>query len=186
MNYILKGDPKEVAKVLQENRIRVDRGVIEFTPCQPDPALDVDSIAKLREALEASEKSYQEMAQGHVELAAVTRDVIAIIAEKGITVPEDLAERLAQFGIDVPKIAETVPDAVETADNTDESVPETVPKEPETVPKEPEAVEDSKTVDAGIDMKEVNLDDVKDVEEVDTKAVPAPTEKKSRRSKKSE
>lgn len=154
MNYILKGDHKEVAKVLQENRIRVDRGVIEFTPCQPDPALDVDSIAKLREALEASEKSCQEMAQGHVELAAVTRDVIAIIAEKEITVPEGLAERLAQFGIDVPK--------------------------------EPETVEDNKTVDAGTDMKEVNLDDIKDVEEVDTKAVPAPTEKKPRRSKKSE
>nr|DAZ02864.1 MAG TPA: hypothetical protein [Caudoviricetes sp.] len=154
MNYILKGDHKEVAKVIQENRIRVDRGVIEFTPCQPDSALDADSIAKLREALEASEKSCQEMAQGHVELAAVTRDVIAIIAEKGITVPEGLAERLAQFGIDVPK--------------------------------EPETVEDNKTVDAGIDMKEVNLDDIKDVEEVDTKAVPAPTEKKPRRSKKSE
>lgn len=178
MNYFLKGDPKEVAKVLQENRIRVDRGVIEFTPCQQDSDLDADSIATLREALEASEKSCQEMAEGHVELAAVTRDVIAIIAEKGITVPEDLAERLAQFGIDVPKSAETVPAAVETADNTDESVPETVPKEPE-------AVEDSKTVDAGIDMKEVNLDDAKDVEEVDTKTVPATT-MKSRRSKKSE
>lgn len=179
MNYILKGDPKEVAKVLQENRIRVDRSVIEFTPCQQDSVLDADSIATLREALEASEKSCQEMAEGHVELAAVTRDILAIVAEKGVTVPEDLAARLAQFGIDVPKIAETVPDAVETADNTDESVSETVPKEPE-------AVEDSKTVDDGIDMKEVNLDDVKDVEEVDTKAVPGPTEKKPRRSKKSE
>lgn len=179
MNYILKGDPKEVAKVLQENRIRIDRGVIEFTPCQQDSTLDADSIATLREALEASEKSCQEMAQGHVELAAVARDVIAIIAEKGITVPEDLAERLAQFGIDVPKEPETVSDTTETADNADENVPETVPKEPETV-------EDNKTVDAGIDMKEVNLDDIKDVEEVDTKAVPAPTEKKSRRSKKSE
>lgn len=36
MRYILEGDPKEVAKVLQENRIRVDRGVIKFTPCPPD------------------------------------------------------------------------------------------------------------------------------------------------------
>ena len=43
MNYILKGDPKEVAKVLQENRIRVDRGVIEFAPCQPESALESDS-----------------------------------------------------------------------------------------------------------------------------------------------
>lgn len=43
MNYILKGDPKEVAKVLQENRIRVDRGVISFTPCQPESALESGS-----------------------------------------------------------------------------------------------------------------------------------------------
>mgnify|MGYP005906185429 CR=1 FL=1 len=40
MDYILSGEPKEVAKVLQENRIRVDRGVITFTPCQPDTATD--------------------------------------------------------------------------------------------------------------------------------------------------
>lgn len=178
MDYILKGDPNEVAKVLQENRIRVDRGVIEFTPCQQDSVLDADSIATLREALEASEKSCQEMAEGHVELAGVTRDVLAIVAENGITLPEDLAERLAQFGIDVPKIAETVPDTDETADNTDESVTETVPKEPE-------AVEDNKTVDAGTDMKEVNLDDVKDAPEEESKAEPAPSPKKTR-SKKSE
>lgn len=178
MNYILKGDPKEVAKVLQENRIRVDRGVIEFTPCQQDSALDADSIATIREALEASEKSCQEMAEGHVELASVTRDVIAIIAENGITVPEDLTARLAKFGITVPKIAEIVSDIVNTADNIGESVPETVPDEPE-------AVEDNKTVDAGGDMKEVNLDDVKDAPEEESKAEPAPAPKKTR-SKKSE
>lgn len=169
MDYILKGDPKEVAKVLQENRIRVDRGVIEFAPCQPDSALDADSIATLREALEASEKSCQEMAQGHVELAGVTRDVIAIIAENGITVPEDLAARLAQFGIDVPNTDET-------ADNTVESVPETVPNEAE-------AVEDNKAVEAGTDMKEVDLDDVKDAPEEEAKSEPAPAPKKTRSKK---
>lgn len=163
MDYILKGDPKEVAKVLQENRIRVDRGVIEFAPCQPDPALDADSIATLREALEASEKSCQEMAQGHVELAGVTRDVIAIIAENGIS---------------VPKSEETVPNTDETADNTGESVPETVPNEAE-------AMEDNKAVEAGTDMKEVNLDDVKDAPEEEAKSEPAPAPKKTR-SKKSE
>lgn len=168
MDYILKGDPKEVAKVLQENRIRVDRGVIEFTPCRQDSALDADSIATLREALEASEKSCQEIAQGHVGLAGVTRDVLAIVAENGISVPEDLVARLVQFGIDVPKIA----------DNTGESVPDTVPNNPENV-------EDNKTVEAE-DMTEVNLDDVKDIEEADTKVAPAPTPKKKTRSKKSE
>lgn len=178
MDYILKGDPKEVAKVLQENRIRVDRGVIEFAPCQPDPALDADSIATLREALEASEKSCQEMAQGHVELAGVTRDVIAIIAENGISVPEGLAERLAKFGVIVPKSEEPVPNTDETADNTGESVPETVPNEAE-------AGEDNKAVEAGTDMKEVNLDDVKDAPEEEAKSEPAPAPKKTR-SKKSE
>ena len=176
MNYILKGDPKEVAKVLQENRIRADRGVIEFTPCQQESALDADSIATLREDLEAKTKACMEMAEGHVELAGVMRDVIAIIAENGITVPEDLEVRLAKFGISVPKIAETVPDTVETAVNTGDSVPETVPKEPETV-------EDNKTVDAGTDMKEVNLDDVKDAPEEEVKAEPAPAPKKTRSKK---
>ena len=143
MTYILKGDPKEVAKVLRENRIRVDRGVIEFTPCQQDSALDADSIATLREALEASEKSCQVMAEGHVELAGITRDIIAIIAENRISVPEDLTERLAQFGIDVPKIADPVvipPQSAPTADAPQAPAEETVtagaaaPEQPEAAP----------------------------------------------------
>ena len=178
MKLIIEGTHQDIRFVSCICREKVRRGQLTLTPAA-EAALDADSIATLREALEASEKSCQEMAQGHVELAAVARDVIAIIAENGITVPEDLAERLAQFGIDVPKSAETVPNDSPNVENAGSNVPEIVPKEPETV-------EDNKTVDAGIDMKEVNLDDIKDVEEVDTKAVPAPTEKKSRRSKKSE
>lgn len=38
MDYILSGDPNEVAKVLQENRLRVDRKVIKFTPYHPETA----------------------------------------------------------------------------------------------------------------------------------------------------
>lgn len=32
MDYILSGEPSEVEKVIRENRIRVERGVIKFTP----------------------------------------------------------------------------------------------------------------------------------------------------------
>lgn len=32
MDYILKGRDKEVAKVIQENRVRVNRGLVSFTP----------------------------------------------------------------------------------------------------------------------------------------------------------
>ena len=103
MRYILEGDPKEVAKVLQENRIRVDRGVIKFTPCPPD------------------------------------------------VTPEP-----------------------EEAESIDDKTPE---------PEEAESIDD-KTPEHE-DMTEVNLDDIKDAEESDTKDAPVPTPKKSR-SKKSE
>lgn len=35
MEYILKGNPEDVAKVIRENRIRVQRGVISFIPVEP-------------------------------------------------------------------------------------------------------------------------------------------------------
>lgn len=178
MNYILKGDPKEVAKVLQENRIRVDRGVISFTPCQPDSALDADSIATLREDLHAKTKSCMEMAASQIELACIIDELIGVIAENGIVISEDLVNRLAKFGVCVPESAKTVPNTAEIADNTGESVPDNVPSNSENV-------EDNKTVEAE-DITEVNLDDVKDIEEADTKVAPTPTPKKKNRSKKSE
>lgn len=176
MDYILKGDPKEVAKVLQENRIRVERGVIEFTPVQPDSALDADSSATLREVLDAKTKECTEMAADQLVLANLIEEVVDIVVENGIAIPDDLSARLAKF-ITVPKSAESVPDAPESTESTDSNVPESVPKEPE-------AVNDSKSVDVE-DMKEVNLDDVKDAPEEEPKAEPAPAPKK-KRSKKSE
>lgn len=175
MNYILKGDPKEVAKVIQENRIRVDRGVIEFTPCQQGSALDVNSIATLREDLDAKTKACMEMAASQEELASIIRELVALTAEGCIAIPEDLAEHLAKFGIVVPKIAETVPNTAEIAETAGESVPETVPNDTD-------AVEDNKTVEVD-DMTEVNLDDVKDSPEEDSKEAPTPTPKKTRNKK---
>jgi len=177
MNYILKGDPNEVAKVLQENRIRVDRGVISFTPCQPDSALDADSIATLRAELEAKTNECVEMAADQLVLANLAEAVADIVVENGIVIPDDLSAQLAKF-ITVPKVAETVLNDSPNVENAGSNVPETVPNEPE-------AVEDNKTVDAGTDMKEVNLDDVKDAPEEEAKADPAPAPKKTR-SKKSE
>lgn len=40
MDYILSGDPKEVDKVIRENAIRVNRGVIRFTPVATGAAAD--------------------------------------------------------------------------------------------------------------------------------------------------
>ena len=57
--YILSGEPKEVAKVLQESRIRVDRGVITFTPCQPGTVTDSKTVpaADAKEAAVADSKT---------------------------------------------------------------------------------------------------------------------------------
>ena len=59
MDYILSGEPKEVAKVLQENRIRVDRGVITFTPCQPGTVTDSKAVpaADAKDAAVADSKA---------------------------------------------------------------------------------------------------------------------------------
>lgn len=182
--YILEGDPKEVAKVIQENRIRIERGVITFTPVQPETVLDPDCIKTLKENLATKDKEYQQLSLAQLEHAELADKLVAIIVTSGQTIPDELVTKLDSFGIDIPEIAETVPEVVETvpevvenADNPDESVPETVPNNPE-------PVEDNKNIDVE-DMIEVNLDDVKDISETDTKDAPTPTSKKTR-SKKSQ
>lgn len=175
--YILKGDPKEVDKVLRENRIRISRGVISFTPAEPDAALDEDSVKTLIESHNVLHEERQHLIADRNRLAELTDKVVSIAVEGGQTIPEDVAASLGEFGIIVPKITETVPEIAENVVNDGENVPETVPSNPE-------PVEDSKTVEVE-DMTEANLDDVKDEPEVDSKEAPAPTPKKTR-SKKSE
>lgn len=175
--YILKGDPKELDKVLRENRIRISRGVISITPAEPDATLNEDSVKTLIESHSVLHEERQRLIADRNRLADLTDKVVSIAVEEGQTIPEDLGASLGEFGIIVPKIAETVPESTENVANIVENVPETVPNKPE-------PVDDSKTVEVA-DMTEVNLDDVKDAPEVDTKDAPAPTPKKTR-SKKSE
>ncbi len=183
MNYILSGDSKDVAKVIQENRIRVDRGVVSFTPYQPETALDNDAIETLIESHDAITKDCQRMAVAQHELAEIIREILASAIEHGCVISEDLASRLDKFGITVPKIEETaenpalaVPENDEMPQNEADSVPETV---------ENELMEDSKDTDS-LDMTEVNLDDIKVVSESDNKDLPEATPKKKTRTKKSE
>ena len=168
MEYILKGDPKEVAKVIQENRIRADRGVIVFAPCEPETALDADAISTLQEECVIRGEQCRRMAECQHELAELARTVVVIAVESGAVIPEDTAAKLADYGVDVPK---SVPENEETVENDGDSVPENE----ENVP----MPEDSKSVDCD-DMTEVNLDDVKDALEEDVKPEPTPTPKKKR------
>lgn len=169
MQYILKGDPREVAKVLQENRIRVDRGVIEFTPCQPETADNSSEINTLLEVIKSREEDLQRQLDSNFALIGLAREVVAIVVENGSTIPDDMAASLEKFGISVPKI-----------ENPAEKTADRVPEPAEIVPN----MEDTKEVIAD-DMKEVNLDDVKDPIEEDTKEPSEATPKKTR-TKKSE
>lgn len=186
--YILKGEPKEMAKVIQENRIRVGRGVIEFTPCQPDTAIDHDCIATLRESLEAREKDCMEMAAGHTELADISRELVSIIVEAGgQTIPDELSDRLAKFGVIVPKIAETADNTAENGAKADETVPDSAEtgNAPEAMDNKHVEVEDMQEVDLDADDKTPVTDDTKDVQEDDAKEA-ASSKKASKRTKKSE
>lgn len=173
--YILKGDQKELDKVIRENRIRVERGVINITPVQPETILDPDSVETLIECHRASEKACRRMAESHIELARIASDLVAIIVTSGQSIPDELVTKLDSFGVYVPQMAESVPESTDTAENTGESVPETVPYDSD-------PVDDNKIVEAK-DNTEVNLGDVKDINESDTKEFPAPKPKKTRTKK---
>lgn len=188
--YILKGDPKEVDKILRENRIRISRGVISITPAEPETALDEDSVKTLVESHTAMGEERQRLIVDNLELAELAGLVVSIAVEGGQTIPEDIAERLTKFGIIVPKISETAENTAEIGENLTESVPNSA--ETANMEAEPDAM-DNKHIEVD-DMQEVNLDaddktpvsdDTKDVSEDDAKEA-APAKKTSKRSKKSE
>lgn len=193
-SYILKGDPKEVDKVIRENRIRANRGVISFTPVGPDKADVSDKIAEtaqeIAEAKEAAEKSTKAFAELAVQL-------VNIAVEHGAELPEDMRMQLAELGISVPEEGET-------DNNSGENIPVNGNIDGENIPLQPEEVEienatenpeqmDDKNVELE-DMKEVDLDadeknvadDTKDVQADDTKETKTAKKVTSKRTKKSE
>ena len=187
--YILKGDRKEVDKGLRENRIRVERGVISFAPVQPETALDEDSVKTLSESHTVLLEERQQLIADRNRLRELTDKVVTIAVEGGQTIPEDVTAGLGEFGIILPKIAETVPESTENVVNDGKTVPESTENVvndgktvPETVPNDSDPMEDSKSIDVE-EMTEVNLDDVKDAPDADTKEAPAPTPKKTRSKK---
>lgn len=172
--YILYGDPNEVAKVIQENRLRVERGSIKLEPVQPG-TVDSDSIDAKDEQITKLANAVNQLTESHGALNQLAGDLVAIIVTSGQDIPDDMAARLDYFGVYVPEIAENDPENAEKVENETENVPEIA----ENVP---EPMEDSKAVEVE-DMTEVDLDDVKDAPEEDTKDAPAPTPKKTRTKK---
>ncbi len=172
--YILEGTPQEVAKVIQENRIRVERGVISFTPVQPGTVLDPEAISEMHKHVAIIEAQNTRLTE---ENHALTHQVAEL-------------EQTLLSVTTVPENTETVLNDAENPENAGENVPETVPNDTD-------PMEDSKNIDVE-DTTEANLDndkeavatsedapgnDTKDVPPADTKETAAP---KTKRTKKAE
>ena len=71
MKYILEGNPKEVAKVIQENRIRVERGQISFA-LVPDEEVNPEA-ADTKDVIDEDTKDVEAADTKDVE-AADTKD----------------------------------------------------------------------------------------------------------------
>lgn len=179
--YILKGESAEVEKVLRENRLRVERGVISITPVQPETALDSDCIQTLIESHRASEEACQRMAESQMELADIASDLVAIIVTSGQTIPDEMISKLDSFGVFVPENADPVPESTDTGSEQSEKVPE--PENPAAMDDKNNDIDDVKEVDLDADVKTPAVDDAKDVAEADVKES-AP--KKSTKRKKTE
>ncbi len=189
--YILKGDPKELDKVIRENRIRVSRGVISITPAEPDTALDEDSVKTLIEGHRVLGEERQRLIAGHNRLAELTGMVVSLAVEGGQTIPDDLSASLAEFGIIVPKIEETAENTAEISENLPESVPnlgesENIENEnPDAMDHKNVEVDDMIEADLDADDKTPVINDTKDVPAADSKETET-AKKTTRRSKKSE
>ncbi|MBJ2189144.1 MAG: hypothetical protein JFR41_11040 [Muribaculaceae bacterium] len=110
MTYLLKGDPKEVEKVIRENRIRVQRGMIEFIPVEPEEAIGVvdedvatvdtdnvptpESVPEIEETAEKEGESVpeiEEMPENPAD-SVPESDNPELMDDKHIGEPEDLQE----------------------------------------------------------------------------------------------
>ena len=118
MEYKLSGNPADIAKVIQENRIRIQRGVISFTPLDCEVHTDVSAvIANLQDRCKELDDGYNHMSEELSEARLRANDLQATI------------NKLKDAGVDIDLIVDGKP---ETADTKE--IPEADTKEPEAVP----------------------------------------------------
>ena len=152
--YILTGDPVEIEKVIRENRVRANRGKVKFSPIESETAMPENCIETLKEVVESRGEEVRQMIISHQELAALTSEVLLIAAANGVSMSEEIKERLNTFGIIVPDVSEA--DAVSEDAATDTEKPVDL---------------DNNNIDTD-DLQEVDMDELdKSVAISDTKEI---------------
>ena len=85
MDYILRGNDKDVANVIKEQRIRIGRGVIEITPLDEAVVTKEDMERMLGEQMASRDAKIEELEMGVKEKDEM---ILALTAER-----DDLAGR---------------------------------------------------------------------------------------------
>lgn len=133
--YIMCGEASEVEKVIRENRIRINRGVVEFSPVKDVIAFTLDKYERLAEAVRAMDMPVNEIP------ANPSNDLYVVIGEEVESVAENVSNteepEMDDKDVVVDDITEVDLDAdmkdVEISDVKD--VPEPDAKAPEAVKK---------------------------------------------------
>lgn len=146
MDYILSGNPKDVEKVIQENRIRVQRGVINFTPLEADAipceelhTSDESEVESLKSQLEEMGRTYTAMSEELSNAcfrASQAEDTIRRIREAGVDI--DLI-------LDTPTVATDVKDEPEADTKAEPEADGKVEPEVDAKPTKAEHTADTKT-----------------------------------------
>lgn len=143
MNYILSGNPSDVRKVIQENRVRVQRGVIKFTPLEDEVYTDnSDVIATLQERNAELNEMFENECKEHSAACARANDLqikLTKLQEAGIDIdlildtPSDEIDEKAEPEADTKTAPEADEKAEPAADAKEaEATPETDIKTPKT------------------------------------------------------
>ncbi len=102
MKYILSGNPSDVRKVIQENRVRLQRGVIKFTPLEDEVYTDnSDVIATLQERNAELNEMFENECKEHSAACERANDLQIKLA------------KLHEAGIDIDLILDTPTDVAE-------------------------------------------------------------------------
>lgn len=102
MDYILRGNDKDVANVLKEQRIRIGRGVVSFTPISECGLVTEEDARKTLECM-LTEKN-EEIGRLTASIAEKDKTIVELTEER-----ETMKARIAELEVQVPSDEKNLP-----------------------------------------------------------------------------
>lgn len=102
MDYILRGNDKDVANVLKEQRIRIGRGVVSFTPISECGLVTEEDARKTLECM-LTEKN-EEIGRLTASIVEKDKTIVELTEER-----ETMKARIAELEVQVPSDEKNLP-----------------------------------------------------------------------------